>query len=202
MADKIQCDHGYVLMQDSCPNCDAMQETKHEPKMVRVMGFKGRGVRRCTACGQATSHPAHKPERKRTRRRAVNTAAQGRDLELAVMALLGRSRWTCMRSAGSKGVVDVVAIPDNVGNVLTAEWLLIQCKLTNAILPPAERVALGGLAVRAGALPLVASRGDRGEGTRIQYRDSGAAMWVLFRELTGPGPREYREWTPNRETEG
>lgn len=199
MADKILCDHGYVLMQDSCPGCDQMSEVRHKDDMVRVMGFKGRDVNRCRACGQVASHRMHMVPVKRTRRRAVNTAAQGRDLELAVMALLGRSGWTCMRSAGSKGVVDVVAIPDNV---LGTDWLLIQCKLTNAILPPAERVALGGLAVRAGALPLVASRGDRGEGTRIQYRDSGAAMWVLFRELTGPGPKECREWTPSRETEG
>lgn len=193
MAGKLQCDHGYVLMQDSCPGCDAAEDVKHAPAMVRVMGFKGRPVSRCLACGRARSHQAHQPERKRTRAR--NTARQGANLELAVMALLGRRGWTCMRSAASKGVVDVVAIPDNV---LGTDWLLVQCKLTNAILPPAERVALGGLAVNARALPLVASRGDTGQGTRVQYNESHG-MWVVFRELTGPGPNEYRQWTPTAE---
>ncbi len=197
MAGKLQCDHGYVLMQDGCPGCDAASEKRHEPKMVRVMGFKGRPVNRCTACGQAGNHPMHRPARTRTRAR--NTARQGANLELAVMALLGRRGWTCMRSAASKGVVDVVAIPDNV---LGTDWLLVQCKLTNTILPPAERIALSGLAVNARALPLVAARGDTGQGTRVQYNESHG-MWVVFWELTGPGPFERQPWTPMaEETEG
>lgn len=201
MADKILCDHGYVLMQDSCPGCDAMKERKHKDDMVRVMGFKGRDVNRCRACGQVASHRMHMVPVKRTRRRAVNTAAQGRDLELAVMALLNRTGWQCMRSAGSKGVADVVAIPTGVSAGRTP-WLLVQCKLTNTVLPPAERLALTTLAVPARALPLSASRADQGHGTRVQYRkDTG--MWVVFWELTGPGPFERQPWTPTtEETEG
>lgn len=194
MAGKLQCAHGYILMQDSCPMCDQASENKHGPDMVRVMGFNGRPVSRCRQCGQAKSHAVHKPARTRTRRRAVNTAVQGRDLEHAVMALLGRSGWTCMRSAGSKGVVDVVAIPDG----LVRPWLLVQCKLTNTVLPPAERLALTTLAIPARALPLSASRADPGQGTRVQYR-KGTGMWVVFWELTGPGPFDRRPWTPTTE---
>jgi hypothetical protein len=106
------------------------------------------------------------------------------------MALLAEHGWTGMRSAGSKGVADVVAIPRRP----IRPWLLVQCKLTNPQIPPAERLGLTLLAVGARALPLVASRGDRGEGTRIEY-NTGHAMWVVFRELTGPGPKEWRPWS-------
>lgn len=113
------------------------------------------------------------------------------------MALLGDRGWTCMRSAGSKGVADVVAVPDVLGP--GTAWLLVQCKVTNANIGPAERLALTTLAVRALALPIVASRGDRGEGTRVQY-NTAHGMWVVFRELTGPGPKEWREWLPPEQT--
>lgn len=192
MGEKIKCDHGYVLMQDSCPGCDAAWRTRHTATPVRVMGFKGRAVMRCTACSLPKGHEVHQPERPpRKRRRAVNTAAQGRDLELAVMAYLNAQGWTCMRSAGSRGVVDVVALPGN----WVRPWLLVQCKLTDPVIPPAERLALTTLAVPTGALPLVAYRADPGKGTRVEYRKD-AAMWLSFRELTGPGPKEWREWAP------
>lgn len=125
------------------------------------------------------------------RRRAVNTSAQGRNLENAVQAMLNERGWTCMRSAGSKGTADVVAIPE--WSVLP--WLLVQCKLTNPNIGPAERLALTTLATPCRALPLVASRGDRGEGTRVQYRED-TAMWIVFRELTGPGPKDWEPWYP------
>lgn len=123
------------------------------------------------------------------RRRAVNTSAQGRDLELAVMALLRERGWECMRSAGSKGIADVVAIPCSPN----LPWLLVQCKLTNPVISPAERLSLITLSVPCRAVPLVASRGDRGVGTRVQYREA-TGMWVLFRELAGPGPKEWIPW--------
>lgn len=128
------------------------------------------------------------------RRRAVNTSAQGRDLENAVKALLGEHGWTCVRAAGSKGVADVVAIPSRD----TQPWLLVQCKLSNPVLSPTDRLALTTLAIPCKAVPLVACRGDKGEGTRVQYNDSHG-MWVVFRELTGPGPREWTEWDPGLE---
>lgn len=150
------------------------------------------------------------------RRRAVNTAAQGRDLELAVMALFKQRGWAgAMRSAGSHGVVDVVAFPDHtfpepperLPRYSRGRLLVIQCKLTNPQIAPADRQALSSLALRACALPLVASRvdpadGRRGGGTRVQYRDSGAAMWIAFRELTGPGPKDWRTWYAPDATEG
>lgn len=125
------------------------------------------------------------------RRRAVNTSAQGRNLENAVQAMLNERGWTCMRSAGSKGTADVVAIPAHPD----LPYLLVQCKLTNPNIGPAERLALTTLAVPCQALPLVASRGDRGEGTRVQYRED-TAMWIVFRELTGPGPKDWEPWYP------
>lgn len=118
------------------------------------------------------------------------------------MALLGERGWTCMRSAGSKGTADVVAIPTGAHGPESEfdVWALVQCKLTNANIGPAERLALTTLAVPAQAVPLVASRGDKGEGTRVQY-NAAHGMWVVFRELTGPGPREWREWVPPEQTQ-
>lgn len=119
------------------------------------------------------------------------------------MALLGERGWTCMRSAGSKGTADVVAVPREEAPTHPGShrptWLLVQCKVTNANIGPAERLALTTLAVPAQAVPLVASRGDKGEGTRVQY-NTAHGMWVVFRELTGPGPKEWREWLPPEQT--
>jgi hypothetical protein len=143
------------------------------------------------------------------RRRAKNTAAQGRDLELAVMALFTERGWAgVMRSAGSHGAVDVVAFPDYTlpgpeggrERFNAQRLVLVQCKLTNAQIAPADRQILTSLALRACALPLVATRvdpadGRRGAGTRVQYRKD-TAMWIGFRELTGPGPKDWRAWFP------
>jgi hypothetical protein len=96
-----------------------------------------------------------------------------------------------MRAAGSKGIADVVAIPGHVEQ----PWLLVQCKVTHPNIGPAERLALTTLAVPCQALPLVASRGDRGDGTRIEY-NANTHMWVVFRELTGPGPKDWTPWVP------
>lgn len=129
------------------------------------------------------------------RRRAVNTSAQGRDLELAVMALLRERGWTTMRSAGSKGIADVVALPDYTLQVPGMRLVLVQCKVSNANIGPSDRADLTSLAHRSNALPLVATRADRGTGTRVQYREA-TGMWVAFRELTGPGPKDWTEWHP------
>lgn len=192
MPQMVECAHGNVLMRDTCAACLVMTDTRHEATPVRVQGFKGRAVMRCIRCGLPKGHDVHQPERPpRKRRRAVNTAAQGRDLELAVMAYLNAQGWTCMRSAGSRGVVDVVAIP----GAWSRPWLLVQCKLTDPVISPTERLALTTLAVPTYALPLVACRADPGKGIRVEYRKD-TAMWLSFRELTGPGPKEWREWTP------
>ena len=135
------------------------------------------------------------------RRRAVNTSAQGRDLELAVMALLRERGWTTMRSAGSKGIADVVALPDYTLQVPGMRLVLVQCKLTDANIGPESRADLTSLAHRSCALPLVATRADRGIGTRVQYREA-TGMWIVFRELTGPGPKDWRNWNPPPPEEG
>lgn len=61
MTDKPRCDHGYILMQDSCPGCDAMEETRHPatPTTVRV-SWSRKPYKRCTACSLIPSHPIHK----------------------------------------------------------------------------------------------------------------------------------------------
>lgn len=61
---RIQCAHGYVLMQDSCPGCDAEQDTPHEadPVTVRPRWAKGT-MRRCRRCALRPSHYIHKAQR-------------------------------------------------------------------------------------------------------------------------------------------
>lgn len=122
-------------------------------------------------------------------RKERNWNRQGANFELAVMAELEKYGYTCLRSSGSRGAVDVVAVPPLE---LLERLLFIQCKISKAVIPPAERRALIGLALRGLAVPLVAYKGEDGRSRPIR-----------FRELTGPGPREYREWTPTtEETEG
>lgn len=111
------------------------------------------------------------------------------------MALLRERGWTTMRSAGSKGIADVVALPDYTLQVPGMRLVLVQCKLSNANIGPADRLNLFHLARVANALPLVATRADRGTGTRVQYREA-TGMWIVFRQLTGAGVRDWHEWLP------
>lgn len=60
MDDKVKCDHGYVLMQDSCPGCDVMEETPHAATPVRVRpSWSNRSHTRCTACSLIPSNRIH-----------------------------------------------------------------------------------------------------------------------------------------------
>lgn len=145
---------------------------------------------------------------------ARNTAAQGAAFENAVIHYLEgcdcENRpatpkhvgwrgfgYECIRSAASKGAVDIVA----VGSVdTTDEWnrrydirpnlLFIQCKLTNPQISPAERLAVQNLALRAGALPIVAW---------LQVDQNTRRKRPHFRLLTGPGPKEWLPWEPGEE---
>jgi len=92
--------------------------------------------------------------------------------------------YDCVRSAASKGAVDIVAVPPVNGTVL-----FVQCKLTNPQIPPAERVALLGLALRAGALPITAT---------LQVDKHTRRKRPHFRLLTGPGPKDWTQWEPDR----
>lgn len=144
-------------------------------------------------------------------RRARNTAAQGARFENDVIHYLSgcvcelsatpsHVGWSgfgydCIRSAASKGAVDIVAVGPlrtySLGESPDAVVLFIQCKVSNHQIPPAERVAVQNLALRAGALPVVAWRGKDPETGRSR---------PLFKLLTGPGPKDWVPWNPERTT--
>lgn len=102
-----------------------------------------------------------------------------------------------LRSSGSRGKVDVVAIgPRPVGSHdLEVKYthpfpLFIQVKLTNPLISPAERIGIQDLALRAGAVPLV--------GYRAKDKTTGR-LRPHFRQLTGPGPKEWVAWEPEED---
>jgi hypothetical protein len=150
---------------------------------------------------------------------ARNTNRQGADFELEIMHYLAgcaceakyaRPRhvgwrgfgYDCLRSSGSRGAVDVVAVPDfpypkasGRDRLYDADMLgdthlpplFIQAKITNPLLSPAERRNVRGLALRAGALPLVAYKAKDETTGRVRPH---------FRLLTGPGPKDWTPWEP------
>lgn len=111
-----------------------------------------------------------------TARRARNTNRQGANFELQIMHHLKERGYDTLRSSGSRGKIDVVAVGDT-------HTLWIQAKISNPLLPPAERRAVRTLTARIGtdALPLVA------------YRDKGK---VLFRLLTGDAAGAWAAYEP------
>lgn len=124
----------------------------------------------------------------------VNTAEQGARVERQVRILLEGCGYDCIRSAASKGAVDIVAVAPfrwlGLAQQLGCRLLFIQCKLSNPNIGPAERLRLTGLALRAGALPIVAYKGKQG-----RFRP------LMFRELTGPGPKDWVAWEPPQKGE-
>lgn len=143
---------------------------------------------------------------------ARNTNRQGANFELDVMHYLAGTlpdRWgpgfgyTCLRSSGSKGQIDVLAIgsKDVLHNgSLSEPWevhpnlLFIQCKITctplRVPLSPAARMNLMDLALRAGALALTASKALDERTGRVRPH---------FRQLTGPGPKDWLPWEPGED---
>lgn len=146
---------------------------------------------------------------------ARNTAQQGATFERAVIHHLEgcasypkpctastHRDWTgfgydCIRSAASKGKVDIVAVGPDEG--LNTDWIIepggpvlfIQCKRTDPMITPAERLGIQDLALRAGALPIVA-HWAKDKTTKL--------MRVHYRVLTGPGPGDWEPWAPGEET--
>ena len=58
--DRPLCTHGYVMMQDPCPGCDAMQETPHEAVTVHVTPrWSNRAHIRCVHCQRVASNRIH-----------------------------------------------------------------------------------------------------------------------------------------------
>mgnify|MGYP000570454909 FL=1 len=68
----------------------------------------------------------------------MGSYARGAAFERKVRRLLEEDGWFVVRAAGSKGIVDLVALRER-GNVLRVQ--LISCKL-NGYVPPAEREQL------------------------------------------------------------
>lgn len=136
---------------------------------------------------------------------ARNTAQQGAAFERRVVHDLSGSPdgthpgygYDCVRSAASKGKIDIVAIGplDEEHPVLTKyrrPMLFIQCKLTDPQIGPTARMDLMDLALRAGALAIVAHWAP--DETSIHRR-----MKVHYRVLTGPGPKDWRPWAPGED---
>jgi Archaeal holliday junction resolvase (hjc) len=103
---------------------------------------------------------------------------QGADLELAVKHHLQDNGYYVVKSAGSKGAVDLVALK-------RGEVLVIQCK-TDGYVPPAERMTFRSLAVSVGATCLIGR----------WHKEGRAARAVAFQELTADGGGTA-PWTPD-----
>lgn len=101
----------------------------------------------------------------------------GRRVEWAVVADLTANGYECTRAASSKGTADVICFKHD-------EVLLVNVKRTT--MPgPGERAELLRVAnlLYGIAVPLVALKPAR---KPLQYR-----------RLTGPGPKQWVEWTPD-----
>lgn len=130
----------------------------------------------------------------------VNTSAQGAALERLVINILTEEHgYDCIRSAASKGAVDVVAVHPSEAcpcpcdtRLAGGPLLFIQCKLSDPLISPAERRALLDLSLRADAVPIVAWRPPG-------KRKGTLSTTPAYRELTGPGPKEWRLWTPGED---
>lgn len=121
---------------------------------------------------------------------ARNTTRQGANFELKVMHDLEEYRYTCLRSSGSRGAADVMAFHEGPLYGGAVQALAIQCKITNPVISPAERLAVQNLALCAEALPLVAFWAKH-EGLGV--------MTVHYRQLTGPGPKDWAHWEPGED---
>jgi len=104
---------------------------------------------------------------------------RGADLERAAKHYLEDNGYYVIKSAGSKGIADLVGIKPG-------EILYVQCKL-DGDLTPAERVSFRQAALASGAVPVVAR----------WVKEGRAARTPGFRELTSMGPAGNRDWTPD-----
>lgn len=124
----------------------------------------------------------------------VNTAQQGARFERRVIHDLEPHGYDCIRSAASKGAVDIVAVGSlriyEDGSAPDAETLFIQCKLSNPMISPRERKALWGLAERAAALPIIAWWAKS---------ETTGLMAPHYRIMTGTEPKEWLPWEPGED---
>lgn len=118
----------------------------------------------------------------------TNHYRSGRRIELLVAEQLGRSGYDVIVSSVSKGAADMVAFHDG-------ETVFVQVKKSaKTAVSPAERRELLRIARRAGGAALTAHR-DR-------HPENGNRRVTVWRELTGPGPKEWEPWVPRNETTG
>lgn len=104
-------------------------------------------------------------------------------LEYRVKAILETDGYWVIRAASSKGIADLVALK-------TGQTLLVQCKRSGA-LPPAEWNDLYDLAVRLGAVPLMAVKGlRRTELYRLTARKDGRRKRQPMEPFTADEPGE------------
>ena len=108
----------------------------------------------------------HAPSREE-RQAIMSNYSRGANFERRVARILDADGYFTVRSSGSHGVADIVAIKAGV-------IMLVQCKI-NGVLSPADRVALFEVCQRAGAVPLVA------------YRPTPRKL--AYRRLVDPDPR-------------
>jgi hypothetical protein len=114
----------------------------------------------------------------------VSGYSDGRKLEYAAQHDLEADGYWVIRAAGSKGHADLVAIKPGSVLGMASETLFVQCKLSGAM-TPGERHSLTALAAQLGGTAVCARWAKNGR----------AARHVEFRELTGPGPHDWRPWT-------
>lgn len=114
---------------------------------------------------------------------------RGADFERRVRHALEADGYEVIRSAGSKGAVDLVTFktwPHRLGitglTINYTHMLFVQAKRVNGTCPPAERLELLRLADIARAIPLVA------------YQPI-ARKPIAYKRLTGAGPKDWQPWT-------
>lgn len=111
----------------------------------------------------------------------MNTAAKGARIENKVRDVLAAAGYDVIRSAASKGGADLVAFDDQ-------RMIMVQVKSSEGTISPAERRELRRLAHRALSLPIVAHQ--------VIDPDDARKRIIVFRKLTGQGPKDWQEWTP------
>lgn len=130
---------------------------------------------------------------------ARNTTRQGADFELAIMHYLAGTMpeewgpgfgYDCLRSSGSRGAIDVIAIGPEDHPSYNATVLFIQAKRNKPYLSPADRMRVQNLALRAGAVPLLSFMAKDPETGRVRPH---------FRILNGPGPKDWAPWEPGED---
>lgn len=109
--------------------------------------------------------------------------SRGRAFEYRVKAYYEKHGWFVIRSAGSKGVADLVAIAPE-GKYIH----FVQCKLHGSISPD-ERQKLFSIAEKYGAYPILASANKQGKGVLLKtVRATGEIGSEIDIEQV---PREY-----------